>query len=227
MMILLSAAWGGVTHQKVFIQQSRNATGLTDTFTAQANAANDAIIVGVLCGNGGSSTPTNATLTAPVWTFTRLGTIVGASSWNAVFGAIAPNTSSTTFTVTWTAATNCTFIGELGDEFSGNDTTGGTTTFDNTAQTSMANSGCTLNITTGNADDAVWGACWANPVTAVGTGYTLGANDGAGDWSEYKNTTDGAGTWETVNFTANSGVFNEVAATIKPAVPSGTSPTVT
>src|SRR5215813_7890683 len=227
MMILLSAAWGGVTHQKVFIQQSRNATGLTDTFTAQANAANDAIIVGVLCGNGGSSTPTNATLTAPGWTFTRLGTIVGASSWNAVFGAIAPNTSSTTFTVTWTAPTNCTFFSELGDEFSGNDTTGGITTFDNTAQTALSNGACTLNITTGNADDAVWGACRANFVTAVGSGYSLGGNDGAGDWSEYKITTDGAGSWETVNFTANDGPFNQAVVTIKPAPPSGSSPTIT
>src|ERR1051326_5531811 len=150
--LFTSSAWAGIVHQKVFVQQQTNGNGLTDTFTAFAGGANDAVVIGVLCTNGGSSTPTNVTITASGWNFTRLGTISGSNSWTAIFGAVAPNTASTVFTVTWTAPTNCSSFSELGDEFSGNDTTGGTTTFDSAAQSALSHGSCTLNLSTGNAD---------------------------------------------------------------------------
>src|ERR1051326_2217855 len=152
LLLVCSPAWAGIVHQKVFVQQQTNGNGLTDTFTAFAGGANDAVVIGVLCTNGGSSTPTNVTITASGWNFTRLGTISGSNSWTAIFGAVAPNTASTVFTVTWTAPTNCSSFSELGDEFSGNDTTGGTTTFDSAAQSALSHGSCTLNLSTGNAD---------------------------------------------------------------------------
>jgi len=223
LLLVCAPAWAAIAHQKVFVQQFifPFPSSTTNTFTGAANAPNDAVVIGVFCGNGAQGDkPTNVTLSASGWTFTQLGTISGSfGGWEALFGAIAPNTSSTTFTVAWTVSAACSSFSGVGDEFSGADTTGGTTTFDATAQTAQA---CSVNVTTGNANDAVWGACWGvNATTTVGSGYTQGGNDGNGDWSEYKITTDAAGTSETVNF-VNSGSFME-AVTIKPA---STTPTI-
>src|SRR5690349_14959982 len=124
-----SPAWASITHTKVFAQQGGSSSGLTFTFTASANAANEAVVIGVNCVS--STAATTVSLTAPGWTFTQLGNIAfsGASS-AAAFGAISPDTTSATFTVTWTGAGSCTFHREMGDEFAGTDTTGGTTTCD-------------------------------------------------------------------------------------------------
>ena len=223
LLLLCSSAWAGIAHTKVFTQQGGSSSGSTFTFTASANAPNEAVVVGVNCAS--SSAATSVSLTAPGWTFTQLGNIgfSGASS-AAVFGAISPNTTSATFTVTWTGAGNCTFHREMGDEFSGTDTTGGTTTFDCVTTCSggsnnahSTNGSCSVGVTTGSANEAVWGVCWPNnSVTAIGSGYSPGANDSQGDQAEYKLTGDAAGTLETVNFTSTT-TFNALAVTIKPA----------
>jgi hypothetical protein len=60
---------------------------------------------------------------------------------------------------------------------------------------------CLGTVSTSHPDDAVWAACDSDSnVTATGPGDTKGADDGTGDWSEYKITTDPAGTVENVAF---------------------------
>jgi RHS repeat-associated protein len=227
-----SPASASISHTKIFTQQGGNSSGLTFTFTASANAANEAVVMGVNCVSNTAATAVS--LTASGWTFTRLGSIgFSGSSSGAVFGAISPNTTSATFTVTWTGAGSCTFHREMGDEFAGTDTTGGTTTFDcgttcsgGSNNAHSTNGSCSVNVTTGSANEAVWGVCWpSSSVTALGTGYSAGANDAQGDRAEYKLTTDAAGTLETVNFTSTT-TYNAVAVTIKPAA-GGTSPSIT
>jgi hypothetical protein len=212
-----------ITHSKVFAQQAGSSSASTFTFTASANAVNEAVIIGVNCVS--TTAATGVSLTATGWNFTQLGNIgfSGASS-SAAFGAISPNTTSATFTVSWTGAGNCTFHREMGDEFAGADTTGGTTTFDcvgacsgGSNNANSTNGNCSVSVTTGVANEAVWGVCWpSNSVTALGSGYSPGANDSQGDRAEYKLTGDAAGTQETVNFTSST-TYNALAVTIKPA----------
>ncbi len=235
--ILLLALWSqasaSISHTKIFVQQGGNSSSLTFTFTGSANAANEAVVVGVDCVSNTAATAVS--LTGSGWTFTQLGGIgFSGSSSAAVFGAISPNTTSATFTVTWTGAGSCTFHREMGDEFGGVNTTGGTTTFDcgttcsgGSNNAHSTNGSCSVNVTTGSANEAVWGVCWpSSSVTALGTGYSAGANDAQGDRAEYKLTTDAAGTLETVNFTSTT-TYNAVAVTIKPADAGGTSPSIT
>jgi hypothetical protein len=44
-------------------------------------------------------------------------------------------------------------------------------------------------------------------ITAVGSGFTKGADDTGGDWAEYKVLTGGAGGSQTVNFAGSSGAW--------------------
>jgi hypothetical protein len=213
-----------ITHTKAFAQQAGSSSASTFTFTAAANAVNEAVVIGVNCVS--TTSATGVSLTAPSWSFTQLGSIgFSGSSSSAAFGAISPNTTSATFTVTWTGTGNCSFHREMGDEFAGADMTGGTTTFSCGGATCSGgsnnahstNGSCSVNVTTGSANEAVWGVCWpSNSVTALGSGYSPGANDSQGDQAEYKLTGDGAGTVETVNFTSTT-TFNSLAVTIKPA----------
>jgi len=184
---------------------------LTKTFTYTATAANEAVVFALNCGG---TTETSVSLSATGWTITSLSGVAGASgSRIASFAAISPNTTAATFTMTW--STDCgAFMGDLVDEFSGTDLTGGTTTFD--ANNSGTGSGsCSITVTPANNNDAVWGAC-EDSVTAVGSGYTKGADDTSQDWSEYKILSGGSGVSQTVNFTG-SGTWSEVAVTIKPS----------
>lgn len=186
------------------------------TFTYTATATNEAVLFGVTCG--GTVAPT-VTLTATGWTLTALSAVTGSSSagWIASFGAIAPNTSAATFTVTWSQACG-SFMVDFEDEFSGNDTTGGTTTFDAHNSGSGTTGSCSITVTPANANDGLWGAC-ADSVTAVGAGhaYTKGGDDTQGDWSEWFILSGGSGASQTVNFVGTSGFWTEVAATVKPA----------
>ena len=60
--------------------------------------------------------------------------------------------------------------------------------------------------------------CTVNDVTSTGAGFTKSADDGHGDWSEYKLTTDPAGTPEGVLFQTSTGMDDYVvtAVAIKP-----------
>jgi hypothetical protein len=193
---------------------------LTNTFTYTASATNEAVLFAVGCAG---STQTTVTLSATGWTTTALSAVTGSNGgWIASFGAIAPNTTQATFTVTW--SNDCgAFMNDLQDEFSGNDTTGGTTTFD--AHNQGTGSGnCSITVTPANNNDGLWGAC-NDSVTAVGGGFTKGADDTAQDWGEWKILSGGSGVGQTVNFTG-SGTWDEVGATIKPSGGAATTGTI-
>jgi hypothetical protein len=110
-----------------------------------------------------------------------------------------------TVSVTWSGSNCNSSKNHVGDEFGMADPRGGTMTFDAVAATEGTGD-CMGTITTAHANDAVWAACNSNQaVTAVGAGFTKGADDRAGDWSEYKLTTDPVGTVQSVRF-ANASV---------------------
>ncbi len=71
--------------------------------------------------------------------------------------------------------------------------------------TAGANHGGTGNcagpFTTVADSETIWAACFSySAVAATGPGYTKGADNGGGDWAEYRISTDPAGTLETPTF---------------------------
>ena len=208
-------AGGSITWVQTFVSHAvLSGSSTTDTFTGSALHAGDAIIVHVFCQD---ATPTAVAIDAPGWSFMQLGSLVEQSSsgYNATsFGAVAPDTTPQTFSVVWTASVPCGFFDEIGDELAGVDPAGGVTTFDSHAEIA-ASGDCHVDITTHHANDAVWTACSGNAVTAVGAGYIKSADDGYGDWSAYKLTTEPAGTLETTSFTGTMS-FVITSVTIKP-----------
>ena len=184
----------------------------TATFTYTPVAANNAVLFVVHCSC--ASAPT-VTLTATGWTITALSSPTGTTdNYSASFGAIAPSTSAATFTMTWSVAIN-TFEGDMIDEFSGNNTAGGTTTFDSHNAGEGTTSNASITTTPANNNDGLWGAAYGD-VSAVGSGFTAGQNDTDADLSEYKILSGGSGVAQTVNFTS-AGTWSEVAATVAPA----------
>ena len=192
----------------------------TKTFTYTPQQGNDGVLIAVGCA--ATTTPSSVTLSGSGWTFTQVGSIlgsVGASGWFALFKAYAPNTSQVTITQTWNGlgVNLCGngskgFMNDLVDEWKGMDPTN---FVDAVGTLSNGSSGCTANVTPNAANDGLDGLC-NDTVTGVGGGYTNGANDTQGDWSEYTVLSGGAGVSQTVNFTS-SGAANEFAVAIKPA----------
>jgi uncharacterized repeat protein (TIGR01451 family) len=193
------------------------------TFGYTPVKANDALVLLIACISPGV---TSMSLTAPGWVFTPISGLVGpsgSSDFISTFGAITPNTTPVTFTVTLTGGngtcSNDTAI--LVDEFSGNDITGGTTTFDAHAE-SLDGPGvavCTgASVTPANNNDAIWFACFDN-VTGVSGSYIKGQDDTIGDWSEYKILLGGSRVTQSPGFVTNSNfsTFALGGVSIKPA----------
>jgi hypothetical protein len=201
---------------KAFAEPRPLGTGPVDTFMANAQQRGNAVVLLVACA--GSTVPTAVSVSAAGWSFAPLGPITGtAGEWAASFGAIAPDVEPTLFTVSWTGSDCDGARAELGDEFTNTDPAGGTVTFD--MHTEAAGSGTAMAIvTTGNTDEAVWGACVSSgTLTDVGAGYTKGADNSTGDWSEYRITADAAGTREQVMFrNASVNAYVLTTVTIKP-----------
>jgi hypothetical protein len=169
---------------------------------AQAFTAGDAVVLVVTCDNIATA-PTAVTVTAPGWTFTQLAPIYGNATYGSTFAAIAPDTAPTTVTVSWTAAQQCGNGTVLGDEFTNNDPTGGTVTFDAHNET-FTNGDCLGTVTAGHANDMVWAACaGTGMVLGIPADYIRGADDGTGDECVHKLTTDPASTVESVMLNAN------------------------
>lgn len=188
----------------------------TEVFSVTAAHAGDALVFAFSCE--AAAVPSMASVTAPGWTITALGPITGSVAtgyWVGSVGTIAPDTMPATFTVTWLVIGDCTTQIVLGDELTNTDPTGGTTTFD--AHNEVASTGiCSATVITGNDDDAVWASCNTRlGVTATGPGYTKASDDGIGDWTAYKITSDPGGTAETATFTT-TGLFVETVVSIKP-----------
>jgi hypothetical protein len=57
---------------------------------------------------------------------------------------------------------------------------------------------------------------WEGSVRATGAGFTKGADDGVGDWAEYRITGDPAGTVEDVEFTNDNVGYVLSMVTLKP-----------
>lgn len=212
-------AWGAVSHVKVACQVASSSCNITPS------NANDAILIFAICASTSTPSAANTTLTGTGWTFTDLGVGgSGSTSWIAIFGAIAPNTSTTTITATFKtsapATITCGFSSLVGDEYTGNDTTGGTTTFDATGTLFASSSSGSCSVTTikpSNNNDALAGACSpATSTTAVGGGFTKGADDSSGDWTEFQILSGGSGVNQTVNFTSSGG-WAAAGMTVKPA----------
>lgn len=127
-----------------------------------------------------------------------------------VWYAIANGTGSTTITVTDSVSTG--FRNILIDVFDGN---GSGTPLDNHTETS-AGSGSPTTTITPVVNNCLLYAAANDSVTAVGSGFTVGSDDGASDWSEYKALTGGAGGSQTANFTG-SGAWILCVATFAPA----------
>jgi hypothetical protein len=125
--------------------------------------------------------------------------------------------STTTAPVVVTASTSGgpQFMNILLDEFTGVDIY---EPFSDIGQTQSASGAPTLNMTPGVDRCMLWGAC-NDSITAVGTGFTKGADDGSTDWSEWKLLGDGTkGIAQAVNFTNGSASnYNLIAAALKPA----------
>ena len=203
-----------------FVQRNGGA-GAAETFTAQAHAAGDAIVIQVGCG--ASTPPTGVTMTAPGWMFTELHAITSSTVSNenaATFGAVAPDANSVTVTVSWQGTDACNISkNDVGDEFAMTDPAGGTITFDGAMQTedSGTKGNCVGTVSTGHLDDAVWAACdSAGSVQGVSAGFTKGADDGNGDAAEYRVTTDPAGTAEPITIGNTVGYVLSMV-TLKPA----------
>jgi hypothetical protein len=207
----------------VFVERDNRTGNASDTFTATALAAGDAIALHVSCDL--TATAPTVTVTAPGWTFAPIAPITGSASlqfWVASFGAIAPDTAPAAVTVQWSASCTQNII-ELGDEFSAADPAGGTTTFDAHGERVGAGN-CTTSLSTGHDGDTLWAACasfLASQVvtlTDIGPGFTKSGDDQMGDWSEYRITSDPAGTQESATFDNTAGAnFAITAVAIKPA----------
>ena len=206
-----------ISHVGVFVARSPGAGTTTDTFTVQAHAAGNAIVMQVACA--ATATPTSVSVTAPGWTWTQMGPILANAASKeraAIVVAIAPDANPVQLTIQWAGSTCSSSVNDLGDEFAMTDPAGGAITFDSAVQTEGQGT-CTGMITTGHDADAVWAACdTSNSVSGVGAGFTKSADDNNGDWSEYKLTPDPAGTVETPSFAnANNGFVLSMLA-LKP-----------
>jgi hypothetical protein len=187
-----------IAYTGVFVQRNV-AAGSTDSFIAQARAAGDAVVIQVACS--GPEVPTGVSVSATGWMFQQLGpiTISPSTERAATMYAVSPDTAPTTITVTWTGSPCSGHNTELGDEFSPM-TPAVAITLDGV--NAIGGTGdCAGSVTTSQSMDAVWGACLSHgALVSVGAGFTKGADDGLGDWSEYAITSDPAGTVENVSF---------------------------
>jgi hypothetical protein len=188
---------GPVMWVQNFVAQASLTPTPTPTWIAQARAAGDAVVVTVGCDNG--TQPTGAQVTATGWSFTSLGPIVGsgASGWVTTFGAIAPDTVQTQFSVQWNVSGGCNGHVMMGDEFIA-------ATF-GAHDVAFAAGDCLPMVTTTKANSTLWVACVAaGGVVGPTAGFTRTGDDGS-DLTEVRVTTDPAGMAEAIDVAINSG----------------------
>ncbi len=199
-----------------FVRAYANGGTTTLLGTGQASTSGDAVAFLIACG-GVPNPPTAFEVTAPGWTFTQSASFGSPTIWGVVLSGIAPDTQAVNITATWSPAC-INGITMIGDDFTGNDPAGGTTTFDGHVETSGTGTCIGTGHGVGRRRAVVWAACASSdPITGIGSGFTQGTTDGAGDFTEFKLTSDPAGTPETTTF-VNSTADNYVlsAVTIRP-----------
>jgi hypothetical protein len=154
------------------------------TFTAAATNVGDLVVFQIAC-NGA---PGPSAISSPTWAVTGVG-VRAASPVREVavdtFAAVAPDTATTTFMVTFNSSCQLTIYAAE---------------FANVAGVSLASidtvvnafGTCTGSVTTVHASDTIWEACSGGTVSNPTPGYTL---DSATD--QYRVTNDPAGSIET------------------------------
>lgn len=201
-------------------------TGGTDVDTTSATTLTVAVTPGavgriILVFSANAVTTTTATIAdsaTNTWAavevkFTQTG-LGAAYAWYAV----ANGSGSTTITVTWSSNSG-SFMLMLVDVFSGNDTVAPLSAHNKASGASGAPTGT---VTPADDNCLIWGAA-ADTITAVGSGYTKGADDANQDWTEYKEISGGSGAAQTVNFSGTSGAWALAMAAIKPVAAGGSS----
>ncbi len=164
-------------------------SGMTSPATFEATAAHvgDLVVFQVSCD--GATSP--SMLSAPGWTITEVGTRTASAVKEVAadtFAAIAPTTSSTTFTVTFNSS--C-FMVVLADELSAGSTID---VVANSFNQGVCDAGGAV---TTHANDTIWAACvGASTLGPLSAGYTQGDAPAINAFTEYRVTTDPAGTTE-------------------------------
>jgi hypothetical protein len=171
-------------------------------------------------------------MSASGWTFTTLvGTLNSGGAgtgWGAKFGAIAPNTSATTFTVTFAGVSNCSgFSAYMDNEYNGNNTAGGSATFPVQASLGAATGGCNqtgANITPASNNNAIDVACFDAPLNATSPWLPGSADGTGGDLTEYQILSGGSGMPLTPAFGGTTGAYIVMGTTIAPPLSFATTP---
>lgn len=206
--------------------QSTTAAASSGAYTYAShtpNATSHAVVITALCSSASAPSACSVSASAGGWSFTAIKTCIASpcttsTGFACSWGAITPNTTATTFTVTFTGGGNCADFGSIVvNEASGNDTTGGTTTF-YASGTPAANTtgGCQgASVTSSSANDGVVGTCFDSLATSNwhGTGWANGTNDTQGDASE---TQVVSGTL-TPTWSSSTGSYVQFSAVVKAA----------
>jgi hypothetical protein len=189
------AAAPHIAYVKPFVgQASGPGSVVTVDVKTGAMAVGNAIVMQVACTDSGAG-PTAVSVTAPGWTFRELGDITHSSStqYAVTFFANAHDLAPPSIMVTWTRNGSGSGLcnvstDELADEFTIADAAGGTITPD-VWEATTGDRDCDGSVTTGPAAGAVWAACLSEGRLSnidVDEHFSLGADDGQDDWSEYK-----------------------------------------
>lgn len=207
----------------IYINGAGNASSTastTFTFSYTPTVVNDAIAVAAYCN--GASVPSTATLTASGWTATELvAPVSNGTGAGVLFGAFAPSTSATTFTMGFGSVACSNFYGYMIAEFQGNVTSSLAAAFpvQGSSGGTSTSTGCnqaSAGITPLTVNNAVWNACFGAP-TGVALPWTAGAADGGGgDLSEYQLISGNPGS-QVPNYGGTTGIYVVLGTAIAPA----------
>ena len=230
-LLLVALAWcipakAAIAHSASLGTAGNNCSNATTTKTctftnAYAFTSTSGVLVFITGSNAGQSV-SNVTASATNVTFTKVGSIDGATG-NQIqtFWATASDTATHTYTLTWTCSVTCTnvFGNLVGDEFSGVNTT---TPIDNHQECVSGGTGCgttacqTSGITPVVNNTAIWAACQDTVTVVTGNGFLAGGNDGSSDEADYKILSGGAGMSQAVNGITGSGTYTVNDVTLAP-----------
>jgi hypothetical protein len=201
------------------------------TFGYTASATNNALAIFVQC-HASTGTISSITLSSPGWTISQLvplETSVTSDS-GSLFGAVAPNTSASTFTVTFNGVSDCNSSSTyMIGEFTGNNPGGGSSTFPASNGLGATTGGCTQSaagISPASNNNAAVFFCLDAP-TATSSPWNQGATNGTTTgMTEYQVLSGGSGVQQNPAFTS-SGLYIIAGTMIAPKQTNGTSIGVT
>jgi hypothetical protein len=198
-----TAAGSTVRWVKSFVDRRVESTTF-DQFTAAATTAGDAVLVQLVCeisGGGGGPGVAFGPSGGSGWTSQYVTELEEGSGLLIIAaGMIAGGATPVTFDLTWSDVT-CASVTEFGDEFTGNDPTGGATTFGGVYV--AGSGGCAVELGVETTGEAVWAGCTGTALTGVGSGLTASVEDANGHWTAWR-TGDPAGTTDPITFFSSS-----------------------